>query len=33
MLVRRIAERLYAERGIELEVAPELIARLSARGL
>jgi ATP-dependent Clp protease ATP-binding subunit ClpC len=32
MLVRRIAERLYAERGIELEVAPELIARLSAEG-
>ena len=32
MLVRRIAERLYAERGIELEVAPELIARLSGEG-
>jgi ATP-dependent Clp protease ATP-binding subunit ClpC len=32
MLVRRIAERLYAERGIELEVAPELIARLSSEG-
>jgi ATP-dependent Clp protease ATP-binding subunit ClpC len=32
MLVRRIAERLYAERGIELEVAPELVARLSAEG-
>ncbi len=32
MLVRRIADRLYAERGIELEVAPELIARLSGEG-
>ena len=32
MLVRRIAERLYAERGVELEVAPELIARLSREG-
>jgi ATP-dependent Clp protease ATP-binding subunit ClpC len=32
MLVRRIGERLYAERGVELEVAPELIARLSREG-
>jgi ATP-dependent Clp protease ATP-binding subunit ClpC len=32
MLVARIADRLYAERGIELEVAPELIARLSGEG-
>ena len=32
MLVRRIAERVFAERGIELEVAPELTARLSGEG-
>jgi ATP-dependent Clp protease ATP-binding subunit ClpC len=32
MLVGRIADRVYAERGIELEVAPELIARLSGEG-
>jgi ATP-dependent Clp protease ATP-binding subunit ClpC len=32
MLVSRIADRLYAERGVELEVAPELITRLSGEG-
>jgi ATP-dependent Clp protease ATP-binding subunit ClpC len=32
MLVRRIADRVSAERGIELEVAPELVARLSGEG-
>jgi ATP-dependent Clp protease ATP-binding subunit ClpC len=32
MLVRRIGERLYAERGVELEVSPELIARLASEG-
>ena len=32
MLVGRIADRVFAERGIELEVAPELIARLVAEG-
>ena len=32
LLVARIADRLRAERGVELEVAPELIARLAAEG-
>ena len=32
LIVARIADRLLAERGVELEVAPELIARLAAEG-
>jgi ATP-dependent Clp protease ATP-binding subunit ClpC len=32
LVVERIAERLQTERGIELEVAPELIARLAQDG-
>jgi ATP-dependent Clp protease ATP-binding subunit ClpC len=32
LLCRRIADRLYDEHGVELEVAPELIARLSTEG-
>ena len=32
LIVARIADRLRAERGVELEVAPELIARLAAEG-
>ena len=32
LIVVRIADRLRAERGVELEVAPELIARLAAEG-
>jgi ATP-dependent Clp protease ATP-binding subunit ClpC len=32
LVVERIAERLHEERGIELTVAPELVARLAAEG-
>ena len=32
LLCRRIADRLFDEHGVELEVAPELIARLAAEG-
>ncbi len=32
MLCERIADRLYAEHGVELEVSSELIARLAAEG-
>jgi ATP-dependent Clp protease ATP-binding subunit ClpC len=32
LVVERIAARLYEERGIELTVAPELVARLAAEG-
>jgi ATP-dependent Clp protease ATP-binding subunit ClpC len=32
LLCRRIADRLYDEHGVELEVAPELIARLATEG-
>ena len=32
LLVERIADRVRSERGVELEVAPELISRLAAEG-
>jgi ATP-dependent Clp protease ATP-binding subunit ClpC len=32
LIVERIADRLREDRGVELEVAPELIARLAAEG-
>jgi ATP-dependent Clp protease ATP-binding subunit ClpC len=32
LIVARIADRLHEERGVELDVAPELVARLAAEG-
>jgi ATP-dependent Clp protease ATP-binding subunit ClpC len=32
MLCARVADRLYEQRGIELEIAPELVARLAREG-
>jgi ATP-dependent Clp protease ATP-binding subunit ClpC len=32
MIIRRVGERLHAERGITLEVEPQLVARLAREG-